>query len=771
MGENPPDYIVAAFDRKEKTFRKEIYNEYKAHRPELAKELISQLIRSREVMENLGITVVDKAGFEADDIIGTLAKKFKDKNHTITILTGDLDALQLVNGKQTVVKTFKKGVSEATVYDEEAVVERYGVSPLQITDFKGFVGDASDNIPGVKGVGPKTASEILQKYGSLEKAYEALKKNPEKKFERILGEEASATLSKKLATIDCDVPIEVSLENLKYKNIRRDEVKEYVKNLGFESISNRIEKLQKTVQKPQKKNKIQKEEKILFIENETEAIKHKKLLTSEDAIKISFNWKEIIKKIKPSKIEVKDPLFDLKVAAWMINPGLKDYPKEDIINDPRIAPKNFQGAYDFYETTLTNLGVDKLFYEVEMPLIRVLADMETWGIKLNSEKLHKLQKEIEDAALTCEKKIKEGSGQTFNLNSPKQVGHVLFEVLGLKTKRNKKTPGGELSTNEAVLKELAEQNEIPKLLLEYREHTKIKSTYIDPLLELAKKEERIHTSFSQTGTATGRISSEKPNLQNIPQESQWSKKLRETFESEKDWSFLSFDYSQLELRLLAAESDDPKMKKAFQDGKDIHTSTAASIFKVNEGDVTPQMRRIAKTLNFGIVYGMGARSFSETSGLTFEEARKFIGEYFSTFAGIHAWQEKVIEETKKNGYVKNKNGRIRLLGGIDSSHPRERSEAERAATNMPIQSLEADILKLAMIQTHKLLQVKTWLGTKAKPLLTIHDELLFEIKDDILNESVLPLQHCMEKTISLTVPLRVEPKIGKNWGNMSPYKT
>lgn len=484
---------------------------------------------------------------------------------------------------------------------------------------------------------------------------------------------------------------------------------------------------------------------------------------------IDFNLKEKFKKLKCAGKKVPAEYFDLSVAFWLINPDEKEYAPEYLSRrylHKECDPSTGSGLKQLYEVVLKKLKEYKLegiFYDVEMPLVEVLTDMETAGIKLDVKLLRNLDNELEKKLIALAKIIYKEAGEIFNINSPKQLSNVLFNKLKIETKGLRKTKGGIFSTDEESLFAIKDKHHIVSHLLEYRELFKLQSTYVKPLQNLADKNNRVHTTYIQTGTATGRLSSQNPNLQNIPAEGDWAKKLRKAFIAEKSYQLVSFDYSQIELRILASLSGDPKMIEAFNNDLDIHKMTAANVFNAPLEKVTSGMRRLAKTLNFGIVYGMGANAFAKTSGLSVAEARKFIEEYFSDFKKIKEWQENIKAQARTFGYVSNLNGRRRWILSAASMFRGEAAEAERAAVNMSVQSLAADIIKMAMVKIHKKIRNEK-LENRIRMLLTIHDELLFEIREDIIKEAAKFIADIMESVYELEVPIKVTTKVGKNWG-------
>lgn len=745
-----PDYIAAAFDRPEPTFRKKEFKEYKAHRPVTPNELISQIKKTRELFKEFNVRTLEEPGFEADDIIGTLVKRFSKSIDKIIILTGDLDTLALVKDESVTVKTpGKKG--STTSYDQKAVFERYGIEPEKMADFKALVGDSSDNIPGIEGIGPKRASEVIKKYGSLEKI---LKKNKtsDPLLEKITSQRKNVLLFKKLVTIDTNVPILLKLKDFKFEPPENEKLIEYFKDLGFSSLVKRLS-LEDDIKNIDPRTIDAKE--VLFVEDGFEKIRRLRIDLSSDKIKIAHNWKTILKTAISEKLSIKEPLFDLSLAHWLISPA-----SETLL--PPSSPKEGLESFYILKEKIINLSLERVFYDIEMPTIPVLARMEKWGIKINRKKLLNLKKELDKETGVLSGEIHKLAGEEFNINSPKQVGNILFKKLGIKSDNKSKKP----KTGKERLILIEEEHPIVKLIIKYRESFKIKTGFVEPLLKASNRKPRMETEFNQAGAITGRIISEKPNLQNLPQESRWSKKLRSSFESEKGWSFLSIDYSQLELRLLAHLSGDDDLKRSFLRNEDVHKKTAARILGIPEKNITPSLRKIGKVLNFGIIYGMGSRLIAQTAGIDKDQASLFLKKYFDLFPGVGKWREDVKREALSTGFIKNLNGRRRRVSDIPGANI---SKIERIAINMPVQSLEADILKLALINCSKLIIRKGWEGKSAKIILPIHDELLFEVKDDILNEAVDLLKKETEKTYSISVPLKVEIKKGKDWGSLNKF--
>lgn len=686
--EEHPEYAVAFFDRPEPTFRKELYDAYKAHRPKAPDELVSQIIEAHRLFDVFGVKTYEIPGFEGDDLIGTATEQFKhEKDVQVVILTGDLDALQLVEGSKVVVETLKQGITETITYDETAVEARYGISPSQLADYKGLVGDTSDNIAGVKGVGPKTAAEIIQKFDSLEHFFTTIKASSEtdKKtlsYKKIAEHAEIALLSKHLATIRRDAPLAIAnISEIAYTQFPIESIIPYLKDLGFNSIV-------------------------------------KRLLPEEHKIPASAGM--------------------TKSESGMAKGG----------NEHQLSFLDNQ-------QTLSK----ELLEDVERPLVPILEEMNQWGIMVDRATLTEKEMILDRDIDVLTKELYKEAGQVFNPNSPKQILELLKTNYQLKIK----------STNIDKIEPFRATVPLVDLILKYRELFKLKSTYLEPIKRMSdpsagsgqESDGRIHPTFVQMKAATGRITCEHPNLQNIPPS------IREIFVAPKGSKLVSLDYSQIELRILASLTEDPEMMRAFNTNSDIHQITASKIYNVPLDAVTPAMRKVAKTLNFGVIYGMGARAFAQQSGLSQAEAKIFIGEYFKDFATIKQWQEQILSAARTNGFVENINGRIRPLPDIVSFNKMLQSESERMAINFPIQSVAADIIKSAMVKVKEYLSADDLWGTEVKMLLTIHDELVFEIKDtDRLPKIVEEIKNILESIYTLKVPLTVNVEIGDNWGEL-----
>jgi DNA polymerase-1 len=755
LKEHHPDYVVAAFDRPEETFRKSEYKEYKANREKAPDDLISQFNIARELFIKMNIAIVDYPGFEADDIIGTLSQLSNTENVHITILTGDLDSLQLVKDGQVSVQTPQKGVGEMKIYDEQAVFEKLGVFPNRVVDYKGLVGDPSDNIPGIPGVGPKTALKLLNEFLSVEDIFEKIREdNPLAK--KVVPHKESAILSKHLATININVPIDKVLSDFVYHPIEKNKgIKEFFSELGFKNMLPDTE---------------------IKKEYETEKIDIIPICSIEDLEAISkdnkvswfavFNGKDLIKECFKKNISIPTNMLDISILFWLLHPDIPtpSYSEmtKKIIGTEILFPEK-ESLLTLAQKIFSLINQENLFdlyKKYEMPLIPILSLMELRGILLDERSLISLKQEVGEKVIDLQNDIFLLTKKEFNISSPKQVGEVLDE-LGV-FEKIKRTKTGQIKTNKETLELVLDTHPVIEKILTYREYTKMLSGFIDPLLTLKDAKNTIHTTYLQTATGTGRLSSEKPNLQNIPQESIWSTKIRKSFISRKHFLFASFDYSQLELRLLAHESKDETLIGAFNEGKDIHTITASKIFHKMEGLITKQERRVGKTLNFGVIYGMGPRAFSKTSGIGIEEAKSFMDEYFSTFSSVKNWQEQIKDFAQKDGFVKNIHGRRRWF------LPERFKELERAIINMPLQSHGADIMKASMIAVFDFIK-KERMEENIIPILTIHDELLIEIKHDMISTIIPQIKKIMEEIESLSVPLSVETKIGSSWGSMNTY--
>lgn len=743
-----PDYLVACYDLPKPTHRHEAYKEYKAGRIKAEPELISQLKRSRDIFEAFSIPIYDKEGFEADDIIGTVVEKLKDdKNTDIIIASGDMDTLQLVSEKKVQVYTLKKGINDTVIYDEKAVRERFGFDPKLLIDYKGLRGDPSDNIIGIKGIGEKTATLLIQKFGTIENIYKTLKVDKEsfKKSgfkDRVIGlleeGEEEANFSKIIGTIRRDAPIEFVLPEKKWsESVDSEKIERLWNELDFRTLGARLK------------------DTLSGLSGGGSTAQDGK--NGEKEKEGSTSIPEI----------AEDELKEVSIGLWILNSSVTNPALDDILN--YTNKKTFAEAKKVILSELEKQGLKKILEEIEKPLIPIIFEMEKRGVRIDVPRLKELSVEYHKELDVLEKKITEYAGEKFNVNSPKQLGETLFVKMGLKTKNHKKTGGGALSTKESELEKMRELHPIIPLILEYRELQKLLSTYIDNIPTMLGEDGRLHTSFLQAGTTTGRMSSQNPNLQNIPNKSELGRNIRKSFVADKGFKLVAFDYSQMELRIAAFLSGDEKLVEIFKKGEDVHTAVASEVFGVPFGKVDKEMRRQAKVINFGIIYGMGINALKQNLGTDRESAQKFYNEYFKKFAGLAEYLEKVKNETYKRGYTETFFGRRRYFEGLNSPLPYIRASAERMAINAPIQGTGADIVKLAMIKVNEFLKGENLLED-VRLLLQVHDELVFEIKDKVVEKVAPKIKKIMEGVISpketMGVACVVDVSVGDNWGEL-----
>ena len=680
-----PQYLVAAFDMAGPTFRHKEFQDYKAQRPVTDDELINQFPLVKELVAAFGIPVLECQGYEADDVIGTVVEKLKNKKDLEKIIvTGDLDSLQLIDDGNVKVYTLKKGVGDTVIYDQAAVTERFeGLGPKQMADFKGLKGDPSDNIPGVPGIGEKTAITLLKEYGNLENLYKNLKdiktKSP-KLFEKLSANKDQAFLSKKLAIIKRDVPVDFDITAASFDLGNDEEIKKLFFRFGFRSLVSRLNDLK--------------------------------------------NQGGTMSNAAPEQ-------------AQLIGDELEEYYKKGIFSEK--------------------------IYKLEKDVRPVLRKMERAGILLDVKILKNLSRKIADELSQIKKEVTRIAGEDFNLNSTQELGRIIFEKLNLGGRRIKKTKTGAYSTQAEELEKLKNTHPIFPLLLRWRELSKLQSTYVEALPRLVSPQDgRLHTTFKQLGAVTGRLASENPNLQNIPTKGEYGLEIRRAFTAPRGWLILAADYSQIELRVAAALSGDEKMIETFKKGEDIHTRTAAEIFNVAADKVTKEMRREAKTLNFGVLYGMGARAFAQSSGFSLSEAREFIHEYETDFSGLAKFIKDIKNKARAQGYVETLWGRKRYID-LNSPNPGFRAAAEREAVNMPIQgTATGDIVKAAMVELDKKIGSKK----DIKMILQVHDELVFEVESDAAKKYAPIIKEIMENVVVLAVPIVVEIEAGLNWGEL-----
>ena len=821
LRELKPDYIAAAFDLPGATFRHVAYERYKAQRPETPSDLASQFEKVREVLDAFRIPVFQMSGYEADDIIGTIAEKMKKNKGVETIVvTGDMDALQLVRPGLRVY-AMRKGMSDTVIYDTAAVRERYGFLPDHLIDFKGLKGDPSDNIPGVKGIGEKTATDLVVNFGSLEGIYKALKKGtkkiPESVAARLRAGEEDAKFSRELATIHAGVPIDFNLAKTARQNSADTPlVRATFQRFGFASLIKRlaVEQAPRGEQKsllsaslsgagPERINTPDEFKKYasgarghragIMVEDNalilaTQSAKSVSVRSLDPAALgqkpvrdffqsredfFAYDAKSVARLFHAHKAAAPRVAFDLLLAAYLTENFTRDFAYAAIVArevaDASGEGNPFAHFFDAADALERKLAVGRLkhvFTDIEMPVVPILAEMEERGVMVDAAFLSRLAKKVDKELTDITKKIHAMAGEEFNINSSQQLSVILFERLGVSTRGLRKTEkGGVISTRESELEKLKDEHPIIARILDYRELAKLKTTYIDALPKLIdERTGRIHTTFNQTGTSTGRLSSSNPNLQNIPIMSEMGREIRRAFAAPAGFSFVSFDYSQIELRVAAHIADDKKMIAAFQSGMDIHSMTAAEIYNVPLDAVTPELRRAAKTLNFGVLYGMGASALAESTAMSREDAKKFIDEYFHDFSGIAGYIERTKRLVEEQGYVETLFGRRRYIPEINSANWQLRREAERMAVNMPIQgTATGDIVKLAMTKVDERIKKQGW-EDDARMLIQVHDELVFEIKKERVKEIAAEIKHVMEHVADLSVPLVVDIKAGPNWG-------
>lgn len=798
LREEKPEYLACAFDKGKKTFRHREWDNYKATRPPTPEGLSPQIGLVKRVLEGFGIPIYEETEYEADDILGTMAKRAEKEGFLVRILTGDKDALQIVSPSIHILRG-KKGISEIEVFDEKKVKEVFGVSPSRIPDLLALAGDVSDNIPGVPGIGLKTARLLLEKYQTLEGVYANLSKLPPR-LEKLLREHREqAKLSKKLSTLITTVPLSINWEKFRVKEPSKERLLPLFQELEFKVL---IEELNLLIPFPRLKEKtldsslflekilpslpsplslwlekegvwLAGEKEIYFVPLKDREERRKVFLSlsSSEIKKVSHGTKEQMLLLLREGFDPQGWEFDLEIAAYLLDPeanlSLCDlslrYLGKSVGKNLGSSQKTFliQNLYPWLKKKLEEERMEKIFFELELPLIKVLARMEEKGIKLDKDSLSEFLKEIKAKRKALEEEIYGEVGERFNLNSPQKLSTILFEKLRFPPLKKTKTG---YSTDEEVLRTLALEYPLCQKILEYRMLFKLETSYIEPLPRLILPSTgRIHTSFHQTGTVTGRISSSHPNLQNIPIKGTLGERLRKCFIPEEGWFFLSADYSQIDLRVLAELSGDGNLRKAFLRGEDIHRETASWVFGVLPLQVTPRLRNKAKAVNFGIIYGISPYGLSRQLRISPEQAKGLIERYFECYPGVKKFIEKTLEEAEAKGYVKTILGRRRFVPGLLSPQKREREQAKRIAINTPVQGSSADIIKLAMVKVDYKLQEK---GLKARLILQIHDELLLEVPEKELEKTRQVVKEEMEGAIKLSVPLRVETKVGKNWGEL-----
>lgn len=869
-----PTHIACSFDLAGPTFRDEMYADYKGTRVKGDDELYAQFPRVKEVVRSLNIPIFEIEGFEADDVLGTLAThicELHTQDADVMIVTGDLDSLQLVNDCVKIY-TMRKGIADTAVYDIAMVKERYGLLPAQMIDYKALRGDPSDNIKGVKGIGEKTASELIQGFGSLKNLYEQVKagktgdKIKPRVIKLLLDDEANALQSYDLSKIVCNVPLDIKIEKYEFKRSHLTKTMKLFQELEFKTL---VDKLPKNyigelggkneagepdvvdVSTLEESNKVHSDigeqkytlidtedklatllkelskQKQIAIDTETDQLypidaqvigvsisfkvgeayyitreimnaskQLRDIIESNTVGKIGHNLKYDFLTLGNGEITLQPMVFDTMIASYLLNAGTRQHsldalafnelgyqmqPIEALIGkgknqismtDVDVNTVSWYASEDvditlrlkeIFEPRIKAEGLEGIFNDIEMPLIQVLACMERFGVKLDIGLLEKLSHQAKGEIEQLEKDIYALAGEEFNIGSPKQMQEILFTKMNLTS--GKKTKTG-YSTAAGVLEQLVGEHPIIEKILSYREVSKLQSTYLTALPELVNtRTGRVHTSYNQTIAATGRLSSTDPNLQNIPVRGNGiGAEVRKAFIAERGYKLVSIDYSQMELRIVAHLAQDENMMAVFNNQQDIHTNTAAAIFDVLPGEVTDDMRRDAKTINFGILYGLSSFGLASRIGaVSRTDAKEFIDKYFQEYSGVQMYLENIKAEVNEKGYIRHELGRIRKFPEIRSSQFFIRAAAERAAINFPIQGLQADVLKIAMIHIFKELVGKE---DEIKMLMQVHDELVFEIRDDVIDKWVKKIKPMMEDAVKLSVPVVAEAKVGDNWGEM-----
>ena len=733
-----PDYIVACYDLPKPTYRHEVFKEYKAGRAKTDDSLIAQINRSRDIFAAFHVPIYEHEGFEADDMLGTIVEQTKkDKTLRTIIASGDMDTLQLVDGKRVLVYTLKKGLNDTVLYDESGVLSRFGFGPNQIPDFKGLRGDPSDNIPGIKGIGEKTATDLILNFKTVEGIYKALKKDTDalktagikdRMIELITANEEEALFSKMLATIRRDAPITFMLPNTSWRDgLDGETILTLFAELGFRTLATRVKNF--------------------------------------------LDLKE--PEIGPDAPKTADAdIAKAALALWLLSSDTTNPTHDDILQYGRAHKlADFAAILAHMEAEIKKQGLSRVYEEIELPLITVLREMEQVGALIDVKHLKALSKKMHTELEKLEKRIYTHAGTSFNINSPKQLGDILYDTLALKPKNQKHTATGQRSTRESELEKMADMHPIIGDVLRYREVQKLVSTYIDVLPKLVDKEGRVHTTFLQSGSVTGRMASQNPGVQNIPVRTEEGREIRKAFIASPGYTLVSIDYSQVELRVAAFLSGDKKFIEIFRNDEDVHKGVAARVFGVAPEEVTADMRRQAKVINFGILYGMGVNALRANLGAATkrEEAQEFLNAYFNTFTRLAEYLEETKASARAHGYTATYFGRRRHFPGMNSSAPFIRAQAERMAINAPVQGTAADIIRIAMVHVHTYLKEQN-LSDDVRMLLQVHDELVFEIRDALVKKEVPVLKRIMESVLPLEetkqVPIIAEAKVGKNWDEM-----
>ena len=801
-----PDSVAFAFDLKAPTFRHKMYDEYKAGRKPMPPELAEQMPVLKDLLRALGYKIVTKEGYEADDILGTLAFSCKEGDECY-IATGDRDSLQLVGDNvKVLLASTKMGRPETNIYDVKRIKDDYGVTPHQLIDIKALMGDSSDNIPGVSGVGQKTAQSLISELGSIQNIYDNIDTIDirETLRNKLKNDKDSAFMSYKLGEICKSVPIETDYsfyvpdegdKGEALSILRSLEMYKLIDKIGLNTVTYDAKPENTTVKEYKRVNSLNafllKANKLYFVysvkdgrfeslaacngddicevntENDSEVEAFINILEDENTEKYTFNIKPLYAYAFSHGFEIKNVKMDLMLSAYLLNPSAKDYDIEKLAAEYNVYYEADGGFSALSETVypltvklsalLEERDQTELLSNIELPLAEVLASMEKIGVKVDKSGIEAFGDMLGERIKGLQSRIYELAGEEFNINSPKQLGEILFVKLAIPTK--KKTKSG-FSTNAEVLEKLADEYEIVKFILEYRTYTKLKSTYCDGLLKEIAADGRIHSTFNQTETRTGRISSTEPNLQNIPVRTELGREMRKFFIADDGKVLVDADYSQIELRVLSDIADDKAMIDAFNNGDDIHAITASQVFKMPLQMVTPLMRSRAKAVNFGIVYGIGAFSLAKDIGVSRAEADRYIKDYLHHYSGVDRYMNEVVEEAKKNGYVKTLFGRRRYLPELSSSNGMLRAFGERVARNMPIQGTAADIIKIAMIRVYTRLKEE---NLNARLILQIHDELIVEAPENEKTKAELIVKEEMENACKMKVLLKSDAHSGESW--------
>lgn len=850
-----PDYIVATFDLPKKTFRHKIYKDYKANRKKAPDDLYAQIPLVRQFLRSCDIPIYQKEGFEADDVIGSISKYLNDnKEIEKYIVTGDKDTLQLVNDN-TKIFTLGRGINDPVIFDEKKVIEKFRIKPDQVVDYKALRGDPSDNIPGVAGVGDKTATDLILEYGTLENLYANLEKvSSEAVKKKLEKDRKKAFLSQELAEIKQDIKLNFNLEESKKESLGSEKFRQFLISLEFKSLLKRFfsgdnyqaqksfeikdyqdikngsdwEKMVKMIQNTKKiaisfQNKEGSKEPneigialekgdgfVSYFVSEKWAKRFSEILRDPNILKIGYDIKNslsfFIEKAQSDSEDFLNNFFDVQLASYLISAGtgnklekliFEEFGEELkykttktgqsslLIDDSKSKQKElleqavwiyklygeYQGKIEVISQEQAENKINgktgnlkKLLEELENPLMKILAKMEFWGIQVNRKIFEEVSRITDQEVKELEKDIFELSGQEFNLNSPIQLAGVLYDKLKIPTQGIKKGKTG-FSTNAGQLKKIEKKHPVIAKIERYREIFKLKSTYADALPKLIADDNRIHTTFNQTVAATGRLSSSEPNLQNIPRKGELAQIIRTAFVAVEGKQLVAVDYSQIDLRVAAHISGDPKMIDIFQNNRDIHQTTAAWVNGIKLEEVTKEQRKEAKSLNFGVLYGMGIYGFMQDSGVSKERAEFFIEQYMKSFSVLKKYLDKTKEYAAEFGYVETEMGRRRYVGGINSSNFQVKNAAERIAINLPIQGLAADIMKKSMIDVAEEV-LANYLDEEVKMILQVHDELIFEVKEKVVDKFSAEVKKVMEETYQLKVPLKVEISIGNNWAEL-----